>query len=109
MGLELTRKNALAVPEHIYGVCLWEMPSGGYLSDGTGYLSVEGLVNSIAVEGKMREAVRYWTGSPEGKPKWFPGHRKISVDEHDDQKGRMGDGFIPDQVDEVRQTISRSK
>lgn len=108
MGL-ITPKNRLVVEESDEGVCLWQMPSGGYLSDGDGYLSVQGKMRDPFLERKMREAVKYWTGSTDGKPVWFSGYRKVTQDEYEDQMARMEEGKIPDVVDEARQAEKYAK
>ena len=98
------KSSAIWVPDNVpTGVCLWKMPNEGYISDGDGYLSMEGPVGSAIVESKMRKAAHYWTGNYEGVPAWFPGYRQISDAEHDDQMARLVDGKIPDPVDEIRQ------
>jgi hypothetical protein len=89
------------VPEHSYGVCVWEV-DGAYLSDGDGFLSLEGVIGDHRIEEKMREAAHYWLGVKEGRPKWLPGARKITQDEFDDQNARLLDGKIPDPVEAMR-------
>lgn len=95
------------VPEHLWGVCLWEV-GGLYVGDDDGFLSMEGMVGDKDVERKMAEAARYWMDTSfAGKPTWLPGSRQISSDELDDQEARLRDGYIPDEVDEIRQAVNR--
>ena len=108
MGLE--HKKTLYIPnQDPRGVCLWCMPSGGFLSDGDGYLSMNGYIGDQMVEKKMRDAVKYWTGSTDGEAKWFPGYRKISDDEWEDQQARLADGKIPDEQDEAKQFLENKQ
>src|SRR5689334_8978978 len=106
--MKIKNIGGMVVPEHVWGVCLWEMPSGGYISDGDGYLSCEGYINDKRVEQKMREAAKYWTGNAFGQPVWFAGYRKITDSEYEDQVERMEAGKIPDPVDELRQKDEKS-
>ena len=89
------------VPEHTYGVCVWEV-DGAYLSDGDGFLSLEGLIGDQRIEKRMRDAAKYWLGTTEGQPKWLPGARKVTSDEYEDQNARLLDGKIPDPVEAAR-------
>jgi hypothetical protein len=99
--------RGIVVPDVAWGVCVWEV-DGKYLSDGTGYLSLEGYLNDPKIEKKMAEAAKYWMeGEFAGKPVWIPGARQVSGDEYDDQMARLRDGKIPDPVDQVRQLMER--
>jgi hypothetical protein len=100
--MALVQKNKLIVPESAYGVCMWEI-DGAYLSDG--YLSLEGRMNDPKVEDKMRKAAKYWTGLEVGSPVWVSGARKVSYDEWEDQRARLLDGEIPDEVEAARQSM----
>lgn len=95
------KSRAVYVPEFAQGVCVWEV-DGAYLSDGEGFLSLEGIVGDRRIEEKMEKAARYWMESDfSGKPKWLRGSRQISADEYEEQKGRLIDGKIPDPVEEA--------
>jgi hypothetical protein len=104
MGLEIVRTGQKHIPDTGYGVCVWQV-DGGFLSDGEGYLSMEGKLFDPLVEDKMRAAAAYWLQSSQGQPVWLPDARKISSMEHDDQMARLLDGKIPDEVDEARQIL----
>ncbi len=104
----LVKKNSLYVPDTPHGVCVWEV-DGKYLSDGEGYLSLEGEMNDLRVERKMREAAYYWLGQEIGRPVWVPDARKVTHDEWEDQKARLIDGEVPDEVDAARQAMGRRK
>ena len=97
------KPKALLIPETSMGVCLWDMGNKQFLSDGNGFLSLEGVVGDIRVEEKMRKAAHYWLGEAKGKPHWITGARKVSDDEYYEQLDRLKAGMIPDPVDELRQ------
>lgn len=91
------------VPEGFFGVCVWKTKDG-FLSDGDGYLSMEGIVGSPSVEEKMRKAAKYWMMDKfNGKPHWVRNARKVTSNELDDQYSRLISGKIPDEVDVYRQ------
>jgi hypothetical protein len=94
------------VIESSYGVCLWDI-EGKYLSDGDGYLSLEGFVGDVKVEEKMRAAAYYWLEENKGHPKWIPGVRKISDIEWKEQQDRLVNGLIPDPLEEIKLAAQR--
>lgn len=98
-------KRAIAVPESAYGVCMWQLPDGTYLSDGPYYLSMEGVMGDARVEAKMRKAAYYWMDAEIGQPAWVSGARKVTDDEYDDQSARLRDGLIPDEYDAAQQMM----
>lgn len=107
MAYQLNPKSQMFIPSTKYGVCVWEI-DGSYLSDGNGFLSLEGVMNDPKVEHRMREAAYYWLdGEKIGKPTWLPDARKITNDEWEDQKARLEAGMIPDPVDAVRQMMEK--
>lgn len=95
------KDKRLWVPERKFGVCIWIMPDGKPLSDGDGYLCAEGYVGDPNVERQIVEAVKYWTGSTEGRISWVHGARKVTGSELDDQKERLAQGLIPDPVEDI--------
>lgn len=102
-----TRKRGAYVPETSLGVCVWKLPDGTFLSDGVGYLSLNGVIGDKRVERKMRESAEYWLPQNMGKPHWIPGARKVTESEYDDQQERLREGKIPDPVDEYRQRFEK--
>ena len=96
MSSDLIKNKKIWVPERSYGVCIWILPNGTVLSDGDGVLSAEGLVNDPAIEKRVKEAAKYWTGSDEGQVRWVSGARKVSASERDDQAERLSNGLIAD-------------
>ena len=101
-GIVKKGKN-IVVPQSAFGVCLWKMPGGGFISDGDGnYMCAEGMVGDRRVESQMAEAARYWAGKDnEGKPHWVDGARKVSDSERSEQEGRLGEGELPDPVEDA--------
>jgi hypothetical protein len=98
---DFIKDKKLWIPERAYGVCIWIMPDGRPLSDGDGVLSAEGAMHDPAVEKRVTEAVKYWTGSTEGYPAWIAGARKITPSELDDQKERLANGLTPDPYEDL--------
>lgn len=75
------------------------MPNGAYVADeGKHFLLVRAEHGSIIQQAKLRAAVRAH-GITEGKPVFFAGHHPVSDEEHEEQRGRMQEGLIPDKDD----------
>jgi hypothetical protein len=106
---DFVKQKKIWVPERAFGVCIWIMPDGKPLSDGDGYLSAEGPMHDPGIERKMVEAVKYWTGSTEGKIAWVAGARKITPSELDDQKQRLNDGLVPDPYEDILDSHYRGR
>ena len=104
---ESIKNKRLWVPERTYGVCIWIMPDGQPLSDGDGYLSAEGFVGDSAIEKRVAEAAKYWTGSEEGQPAWVHGARKVTSSERDDQVERLYNGLTPDPYEDFFDSLKR--
>jgi hypothetical protein len=96
------KPKAIVVPESAYGVCVWDV-DGQLLSDGDGYLSLEGVMGDYRIEARMREAAHYWLGEAIGEPRWISGARKITQSEYEDQMERLKAGKIPDEVEAAKQ------
>lgn len=74
------------------GVYLWELPNGTFLGDREGnYLSIDAWIGDLEAISKLRSAAAYW-GHPEGKPKFWPGRKKVSQSEYEDQMAAFIEG-----------------
>lgn len=96
MSSEVIKNKKLWIPERAFGVCIWIGEDGRPLSDGDGVLCSEGYVGDRAVEKRVADAAKYWTGSDVGYTRWVPGGRKISKSERDDQAERLRNGLVAD-------------
>lgn len=96
MSSDIVKNKKIWVPERAFGVCIWIMPDGLPLTDGDGVLCAEGMVNDPAVEKRVADAAKYWTGSTQGQIRWVAGARKVSASERDDQAERLSQGLIAD-------------
>lgn len=87
-----------------FGICIWKMPDGSFIkNDKDEYFSAQGVVGSLIVEQKMRDAVRHNFNITSGEPMWLNGFRKTTQSEWEDQMERLLDGKVPDPVDLWRQ------
>lgn len=96
------KSKAFVVPESAYGVCLWQLADKEYLSDGNGFLSLEGIIGDRKIEEKMQKAAHYWLGRAIGQPFWISGARQVTEEEYEEQLDRLKAGKIPDPVEEIR-------
>ena len=102
MSNSYVNRGGLAVPQKAFGICAWKLPDGTLLMDADeNILCAEGPVGSGKIERMVAEAAAYWSDNAGGKPHWVPGARKVSDDELDHQKGRLLDGLIPDEYEEI--------
>lgn len=101
MSSDIIKSKKLWVPERRYGVCVYFTKDGDALSDGDGVLSAEGIVNDPAIERRVLQAGKYWTGEDDGYVKWVAGARKISASEKDDQAERLNNGLIADPYEDM--------
>ncbi len=95
----LVPKKTAEHPDVSFGVCVWELPNGGFVMDNEGnYFCAQGPLLNRNTEQKMRDAVK-GLGITEGQPEWLPGFRKITQSEWEDQMERLQDGKVADVVD----------
>jgi len=86
-------------PADRFGVYMWEMPNGAYLSDADrNFLSINSEFGDLKRITELKNAVRSF-GITEGQPKFFPGHRKVTEEEYQEQLWRAGEGLVPDPDD----------
>lgn len=82
-----------------FGIYLWEMPDGRYVADDEGrFLSIAAEYGDVSRMSQLAQAARHY-GINEGKPTFFPGHRKVTDEEYEEQKQRLESGLIPDDHD----------
>jgi hypothetical protein len=102
MSSDMIKHKEIYVPGRAFGVCIWVMEDGLPLTDSDGnLLCAEGLIDDKAIEKKVAEAARYWTGSSVGTTRWVAGARKISSSERDDQAERLSNGLIADPYEDI--------
>lgn len=102
----LQPKRVMEVPDYQTGLCLWQMPNGGYIMDNEqNYLNCFGKVGDPVIELKMMEAARA-CGVESGKALWLPGFRRVTNSEWEDQMEELQNGGIPDPVDAWRQATN---
>jgi hypothetical protein len=98
-GKKKPKSKLSLVQEFDYGVYVYELPTGQYLSDEDG-----NLLNIPAQRGDVKKMARICEvasviGFPDGTPVFLQGVRRVSQDEYDDQKERMLNGLTPDPHD----------
>lgn len=99
MAIKNARKSVVKDPGDQFGVYLWQMPNGAYVSDSDrNFLAVRAEYGSIIQQAKLRAAAKTH-GINEGQPVFFPGHYPVSDAEYDEQVGRAADGLVPDKND----------
>lgn len=82
-----------------YGLYLWRMPNGQFVGDDEGnFLNIQSEFGDINKISRLGAAVRSF-GITEGEPQFFPGHRRVTDEEYENQKQRLKDGLIPDDHD----------
>ena len=82
-----------------FGLYLWKMPNGQFVGDDQGnFLNVPSEFGDLNKISRLGAAVRSY-GVTEGAPQFFPGHRRISDEEHENQTNRLKSGLIPDDHD----------
>lgn len=81
------------------GVYVWKMPDGRIVADSDmNYLSISAFRGDLQAIKRIADAARYY-GVEEGQPYFLEGARKISDGEYEEQKERMRQGLIPDELD----------
>lgn len=86
-------------PASKFGVYLWKMPNGSYIADeDKNFLSIASEFGDTRRIAELKNAVRSF-GIEEGHEQFFPGHRKVSDEEYEEQLARAASGLVPDQYD----------
>ena len=94
------RKPKTRIVDHtIYGVYVWQLPSGEYFSDGQeNYLSIASVRGDIQKMAKLQRAAASY-GKPDGAPVFLAGNRKITDSEYAQQWERYLNGQLADEYD----------
>lgn len=97
--MKLTSKGKQEVKEVPWGVYLWKMPDGSFVSDGDGnFLMISSTEGDQTRLRALADAARA-CGVTSGAPCYFSGNRIVSDEEYEHQKMRMKAGLTPDPFD----------
>jgi len=97
MNLKNTGKSI--VEEVPYGMYVWKCADGEIAGDGDG-----NIMNVFCIKGDRRAiealtaAAKHY-GFGDGTPVWWPGKRRISDEELEEQEARERLGLVPDPLD----------
>lgn len=81
------------------GVYLWEMPDGAFVADeDRNFLNIPSQYGDESRIQKLAAAARS-LGITEGHAVFFPGHRRVTDEEYEEQKQRLKSGLIADPYD----------
>lgn len=97
--MELKTTGKREIQEVPWGVYLWRMPDGSFVSDGQGHFLM--ISSTRGDQQRMRslaDAAREY-GIEEGAPCFFQGNRIVTDEEYEEQKQRMEWGLTPDPWD----------
>lgn len=92
-------KGIRGVDDIPYGIYVWRMPDGRYVGDEDG-----NWMNVVAKKGdpkriaQLKDAARYY-GIEDGAPHFLSGNRRVTDEEHEEQRRRMDWGLVPDPQD----------
>lgn len=112
--MKIRTTNKQQVHEVPWGVYLWQMPNGSFVSDGEhNFLMVASTEGNQSRMDAMRNAVKEF-GITEGKPYFMSGVRPVTEEEYEEQKARLKWGLTPDPLDvaainEDRKHVSRRR
>lgn len=75
------------------------MPNGSYIADqDKNFLSIASEFGDVRRIAELRAAVKSF-GIDVGEPQFFPGHRKVSDEQYEEQLARASSGLVPDSED----------
>lgn len=94
------KSRARALPRmHDWGLYVWKMPNGSFLSDGNGnFMNISAKQHDIEAIAKLRKAAKYY-GVEVGEPVFLAGTNRVSDEEYSVQKDRFAQGLIPSETD----------
>lgn len=98
--MALTTKRVQVIDEVDYGIYLWRLPDGRYISDGEGhyYMLAAKRDDKKAIQ-LLTDAVKSEFGIEEGYAFFMAGNRPVTDEEWDEQRRRDLMGLIPDPQD----------
>jgi hypothetical protein len=102
--MSLKTTNRQGIREVPWGMLVWQMPSGAYLTDEDGnfmHVFISDTVNPVQKEKAKKalaEAAAHY-GKEEGKPVFWSGKRPVSDEEYEHQLARAKAGLVPDPLD----------
>lgn len=96
--MKLTRTGVQIIEETEYGVYMWQMPDGRYLSMGEGrVLNVPARKGDLeAIAAISREAKSFGEQYAEGSPVFQAGAYRIDDSDAEEQLNDMKEGRLPD-------------
>jgi hypothetical protein len=92
-------KTHIVADKSKFGVYVWEMPDGRWVGDDEGHFMLIPSVFGDEEKLKILKEVAEGYGVIEGAPKFLPGRRKVSDEEHASQQARLNAGLTPDPWD----------
>lgn len=96
MDKYIKNKRVTKVKETDYGVYVWKMPDGAYLSDGEDrLLSINSRQGDLKRMAALQRVVRSY-GIEKGEPHYLPDRYKVTDGEYESMMERLEDGYIPD-------------
>lgn len=82
-----------------WGLYVWRMPDGSFLSDGQGnFMNIGAMRNDITAMAKLRQAAKHF-GIEVGEPVFLAGTNRVSDEEYSVQRDRFAQGLIPSETD----------
>ena len=86
------------VEEVDYGMYIWQLPDGKFVTDGEGgYLSIPSKKGDVRRIKHLKDTAKSY--GLEGRPVYWTGHRPVTEEEYENQKLRMEWGLVPDEMD----------
>ena len=93
-------KNKVStVKETPYGIYVWKMPDGSIVQDeDKNIMSINAQEFDLRAMRALTNVARSY-GIVEGGPWFLPNYRKVTDEEYEQQKARLEQGLIPDELD----------
>lgn len=97
--MEIKSLRKQEIQEVPWGVYLWRMPNGSFISDGDGHFLMIASTRGDQQRMKALAEAAADCGVTEGAPCFFQGNRIVSDEEYEEQKLRLKFGLTPDPLD----------